>query len=91
MLSIVDVHTDVDTKNTCVYNHSHIWREAVKRNKLENELKKCGWNLLRHGGSHDIWTNELGDTIAFPRHPDINEITAKMMIKKANSNKVIDK
>ena len=58
----------------------------MKRNKLENELKKYGWSFLRHGGNHDVWTNSLGDTMAFPRHPDINEITAKMMIKRAKIN-----
>ncbi len=52
---------------------------------MENELKKYGWYLLREGGGHSIWTN--GDlTEPVPRHNEINEYTAKEIIKKAKRN-----
>ena len=57
----------------------------MKRRKLEYELSRYGWFFLRHGGNHDIWTNGNEETMAFARHPDINEITAKAMIRKAKN------
>jgi len=54
----------------------------MKRNKLENELKKLGWRFLRHGGNHDIWTD--GDRQEpIPRHKEINEKLARSIIRKA--------
>ena len=41
-----------------------------------------GWKLDRQGRRHDIWTNGE-DTIAVPRHNDINEYTAKTILKEA--------
>ncbi len=59
----------------------------MKRNKLEKELKKLGCYFSRHGGSHDIWVFENGFKFPFPRHPDVNERTAKSMIKNAKENR----
>ncbi len=54
----------------------------MKRRDLERELKKLGWEFLRSGGSHDVW--KRGDNIeAIPRHNEINEITAKAILKRA--------
>jgi predicted RNA binding protein YcfA (HicA-like mRNA interferase family) len=40
--------------------------------------------LIRHGGSHDIY--RVGDVqVTIPRHNEINEITAKAIIKEAKS------
>lgn len=60
----------------------------MKRLKLEKTLKKLGCSLFRNGSKHDIWSYENGRKFPFPRHPDVNEITAKGMIKKAQENKV---
>lgn len=60
----------------------------MKKNKLEKTLKKLGCSFFRHGGNHDIWNYENGRKFPFARHPDINEITAKSMIKKAQENKI---
>jgi hypothetical protein len=38
--------------------------------------------LSRHGKKHDVWTNGERD-IAIPRHGDINEYTAKAILKDA--------
>jgi mRNA interferase HicA len=52
----------------------------VKRSDLERELKKAGWWFERHGGSHDIWTNGADQT-QVPRHREINEYTAKSILR----------
>jgi mRNA interferase HicA len=44
-------------------------------------MQKLGWRFKRHGGKHDIWSN--GDyEIAIPRHKEINEYTAKAILKE---------
>jgi mRNA interferase HicA len=44
-----------------------------------------GWWLDRHGSNHDIWTNgEVSEPI--PRHPEINEMLSKKILKKAENN-----
>jgi mRNA interferase HicA len=54
----------------------------VKKKDLEKALKKLGWEFKNHGGNHDIWSK--GDRIMpIPRHREINEITAKGILKKA--------
>ncbi|MBR5584514.1 MAG: type II toxin-antitoxin system HicA family toxin [Lachnospiraceae bacterium] len=53
----------------------------MKRRDLENKFKKAGWQFLRSGGDHDIWTNGK-DVEAIPRHRELNERLAKALIKK---------
>jgi len=54
----------------------------MKRKDLEKKLQKLGWRLYRHGVKHDIWSNGMYE-IAVPRHKEINEITAKTILKVA--------
>lgn len=54
----------------------------MKRQELEKRLQKLGWKLVRHGGKHDIWTDGERE-IAVPQHKEINEYTAKAIIKEA--------
>jgi mRNA interferase HicA len=54
----------------------------VKRRELEKKLQKLGWEFVRHGRKHDIWTNGEYE-IAVPRHNEINEYTAKAILKDA--------
>ncbi|MBI3535519.1 MAG: type II toxin-antitoxin system HicA family toxin [Deltaproteobacteria bacterium] len=54
----------------------------MKKRDLEKILKTMGWSFLREGGNHEIWTNGV-DTEAVPRHSEINENTAKGIIKRA--------
>ncbi|MEO8494205.1 MAG: type II toxin-antitoxin system HicA family toxin [Planctomycetota bacterium] len=57
----------------------------MKRKDVEKQLRDWGWYFLRHGGKHDIWTNgELETTI--PRHREINELTARAIIRIAKEN-----
>ncbi len=57
----------------------------MKRKDVEQKLRKLGWWSDRHGGSHDIWTNGMMTT-QVPRHKEINELTAKSILKKARIN-----
>lgn len=53
----------------------------MRRTELIKLLEKNGWVLLREGGGHTIYIK--GHQIeAIPRHRDINEITAKAIIKR---------
>lgn len=39
----------------------------------------CEWGLVRQGGRHEIW--RFGTlNVSIPRHPDINELTAKAIL-----------
>ncbi len=54
----------------------------MKRSDLERRLRELGWEFARHGGRHDVWAK--GDhEIAVPRHREINEYTAKAILKEA--------
>lgn len=54
----------------------------MKRRDLIRKLENNGWELARRGSDHDIYTN---GTISqpIPRHNEINEITAKNILKRA--------
>ncbi len=58
----------------------------VKRRELESRLRDLGWTFLRHGGSHDVWTD--GERLEYlPRHAEINELLARKILKKAGATK----
>ncbi len=53
----------------------------MNRNKLVKLLRSNGWYLLRHGGSHDVYTN--GEKIEpIPRHSEVKESLAKSIIRR---------
>jgi len=57
----------------------------MKKKDLEKYLSELGWWLQRQGGNHEIWTN--GDhQIPIPRHKQINEFTARGILRKAEKN-----
>ena len=53
----------------------------MNRKDLIKKLEKNGWYFDRHGGNHDIYTNGK-KIVSIPRHREINEITAKNIIKR---------
>ena len=57
----------------------------MKRRELEKKLSQLGWYFLRHGTCHDVWSNDV-DTEAIPRHSEINEFTARGILKRAENN-----
>ncbi|MCF8050039.1 MAG: type II toxin-antitoxin system HicA family toxin [Desulfobacterales bacterium] len=57
----------------------------MKKRDLENALRRIGWTFLRHGKSHDIWTDgEREEPI--PRHNEINEKLAKAILRRDRRN-----
>lgn len=58
----------------------------MNRRELIKKLNQLGWHLARHGAEHDIYTNGE-DSQPVPRHNEINEITAKNILKKAGLKK----
>ncbi len=73
----------VDLYTLNVYN---IERRQMKKRDLIKRLKKAGFQLVRHGGEHDIYGrgNEL---VSIPRHKEIKENTAKNIIKEYCTDK----
>lgn len=54
----------------------------MKRRDLIKTLEKNGWKLVRKGGNHDIYSDGVNSE-PVPRHAEINEITAKSILKRA--------
>jgi len=58
----------------------------VRRRELERRLRSLGWCFLRHGGSHDVWTD--GERLEYiPRHAELNELLARRVLAKAASKR----
>jgi mRNA interferase HicA len=56
----------------------------MKRRELERRLRDLGWKLDRHGGKHDVWSNQDGSINEYvPRHAEINERLARAILKRA--------
>jgi hypothetical protein len=54
----------------------------MKRGLLLKIISAHGCILVRHGKKHDIYINpRTQKTDRIPRHPDINEVLAKHIIK----------
>lgn len=53
----------------------------MKQRDLIRKLESAGFSFERHGGNHDIYRrgNEIENV---PRHKEINEKLAKMILKK---------
>lgn len=54
----------------------------LKRKDMIRKLKKAGWSFVREGGKHTVY-GKGEQTVAVPRHNEINEITAKKILEKA--------
>ncbi len=53
----------------------------MKLKNLKRDLQRHGWYFLRQG-KHEIWTNGI-ETVAIPRHKEIDEFTAKSILRAA--------
>lgn len=53
----------------------------MKRRVLIKKLESAGFVFKEHGANHDTYKRGT-DTEQVPRHNEINEITAKMILKK---------
>ena len=55
----------------------------MKKYELIQKLIQQGAVLLRHGGKHDVYIQPRTNKEAtVPRHTEINEYTAKAILKK---------
>lgn len=55
----------------------------MKRGALVKKLHAQGCIFVSHGKKHDVYKNpRTGIEERVPRHPDINEILAREIIKK---------
>lgn len=55
----------------------------MKRRDLIKKLESAGFEFFNHGGNHDTYKRG-SDVEQVPRHGEINEITAKRILKKWN-------
>lgn len=55
----------------------------MKAGLLKKRLKAKGAKLKRQGGNHEVWVSMNGKEFYVPRHPEINEITAKAILNQA--------
>lgn len=53
----------------------------MKQRKLIKKLEAAGFRFWEHGGNHDTYKRGK-DIEQIPRHKEINEITAKRILKK---------
>jgi predicted RNA binding protein YcfA (HicA-like mRNA interferase family) len=59
----------------------------MKRRDLVREIGKLGCVLVRHGASHDWYTNpKTKKSQPVPRHNEIHEGLAKSIIKKLSES-----
>jgi mRNA interferase HicA len=59
----------------------------MKRKDLITQLEKMGCTLVRHGASHDWYTNYTTNVSQpVPRHSEINEHLAKSILKKMKND-----
>lgn len=55
--------------------------KKMKQKDLIKKLTSAGFVFKEHGGNHDTYKRGT-DTEQVPRHKEINEITAKKILKK---------
>jgi predicted RNA binding protein YcfA (HicA-like mRNA interferase family) len=55
----------------------------VKKTELLKKITALGAVFVRHGGNHDVYVQPAtSKESAVPRHSDVNEYTAKSILKK---------
>ncbi len=55
----------------------------MKRKELIKKLKAKGARQIRQGGNHEFWESRKGYRFPVPRHTEIDEHTAKGIMKQA--------
>ena len=53
----------------------------MKQRDLVKKLEAAGFRFKEHGGNHDTYKRG-NETEQVPRHKEINEITAKKILRK---------
>ena len=57
---------------------------AIKRRDLVKRLTTAGYLSVRNDGGHEIFSNG-NQVIPVPRHREVNEMTAKAILKRAGA------
>jgi predicted RNA binding protein YcfA (HicA-like mRNA interferase family) len=57
----------------------------MKRRDLIKKLENNGWEFLRNGANHDIYTNGIKNE-PIERHNEIDEMLAKKILKRNGIN-----
>nr|WP_092335447.1 type II toxin-antitoxin system HicA family toxin [Desulfosporosinus hippei] len=55
----------------------------MKRRDLIRKLESNGFNKIRDNGDHTIYKASNKRAVQVPRHREINEVTAKQILKDA--------
>jgi predicted RNA binding protein YcfA (HicA-like mRNA interferase family) len=56
----------------------------VKKRELIKKLKARGAKQIRQGGNHEVWESQNGYRFPVPRHSEIEEYTARGVLKQAD-------
>jgi mRNA interferase HicA len=56
--------------------------KPMKRRDLERALRQLGWQFLRHGGKHDVWTDGKREE-AIPRPTEMHDKLAQAILRRA--------
>ena len=55
----------------------------MKRRDLVKKLEAAGYRVVRDDGDHTVYKRPGSPNISVPRHRELNEMTAKAIIKAA--------
>ncbi len=55
----------------------------MKRRDLVKQLEASGYRMVRDDGGHTVYAKPNAQPIAIPRHREINENTAKTILRMA--------
>ena len=59
--------------------------KPMKRRDLERALRQLGWQFLRHGGKHDVWTDDKREE-AIPRYTEIHDKLAQAILRRVKGS-----
>ncbi len=62
--------------------YTYTCNTLMKWQDLERRFRGMGWRFKQHGSNHDIWTDG-NKKMTIPRHNEINEMTARDILKRA--------
>ena len=57
------------------------YRDLIKKIRDAANAKGIPWTLDRQSGSHQMWTCGTTRPVVIPKHGEINELTAKGIMK----------
>ena len=66
----------------CYYKHIR-WGGRVKRRDLVKKLEASGYSEARNDGGHAIYEKKGSSPVQLPNHREINENTAKAILRIA--------